>query len=83
MAIIKQKQKGEITMAEAILDLPKTLPEGGDINVFSQYVEQLAEAEHKPTTPLEQGNMRNPQILRHNDIPPETTDEPALATGTK
>ena len=53
LVILKQKCKGEITMAEVILNLLKTLPDGGSITAFSPYVEQLAEVEHEWTTSLE------------------------------
>ena len=59
--IIDQKHKGEITMAEAIVELLRTLPAGGDIHVFSWYIGQLAEAEHEQATTLKRGNENIPQ----------------------
>jgi len=52
MALVKQKCRGEITMMEAILNLLKTLLEGGSITAFSHYVKQLAEAKTKWVTTL-------------------------------
>jgi len=83
LAIVEQKCKGEITTAEAILDLLKTLPEGGDIHIFSWYVKQLIEAESERATNLKQGNASIPQTSRNDDMGQETADEPSPTAGTK